>query len=381
MKNSLLLKGLEEEVYAGTADGRVVGLSHRVKEAFPDYECEPDSRNIEYTTEPYRDYDRLKAELMLLRMRLRDHLQTLGNYTLISGGSLSLGNSNRFYLSDADNPYYQYIKQAYGTNVVTASTHINIGIEDPELLLRTYRVIRMEASLFLALSACSPFLDGRVTGYHSIRWHMFPRTPELVPFFTDHAEYVKWVETQLETEAMQNIRHLWLSVRPNGRDAPYRLERLELRICDRMDDPDVLLAVTVLLESRVRQIMDDSTLDLALARWLPEGSRHEKLMALAADNEEEAARHSLDAKVRDWRSGRSVSMQSWLESMIDEVLPVAKAHGIADRLRPLMRLLSEGNTAQQWLALYENGLSVSEVIQQAMRSMSEKELERTACAC
>ena len=51
--------------------------------------------------------------------------------------------------------------------VVTASTHINVGIPDPDQLIAAYRVLRAEASMYLALTASSPFLRGKPTGAHS----------------------------------------------------------------------------------------------------------------------------------------------------------------------------------------------------------------------
>ena len=56
-----------------------------------------------------------------------------------------------------------------------------------------------------------------------------------------------WVEHQLASGAMRNERHLWTSVRPNGPRRPYDLNRVELRICDLVTDPDELLAITALL--------------------------------------------------------------------------------------------------------------------------------------
>ena len=112
-----------------------------------------------------------------------------------------------------------------------------IGTISPDTLINAYNLVRVEAPLFLALSASSPFLGGKVTGFHSTRWHMFPQTPQKVPFFTNHAHFITWTEKQLALQNMQNVRHFWTSVRPNGCDRPYRLNRLELRICDLIIDP------------------------------------------------------------------------------------------------------------------------------------------------
>jgi predicted glutamate--cysteine ligase len=114
----------------------------------------------------------------------------LGHYTIIPGSTLSTGDVKQFHRSDPSNPYHSYIEQTYGTTVVTASVHINVGIADPETLMRACRLVRVEAPLYLALSAASPFLGEQVTGFHSTRWGMFPKTPPQVPLFESHDHYI-----------------------------------------------------------------------------------------------------------------------------------------------------------------------------------------------
>ena len=185
----LLLKGLEEEVYVGTADADIAPLSHKIAADLCGFVTEPDSRNVEYTTAPYRSYRTMLDRLMTQRCRLRRYVQELGDYTLIPGSTLSLVEDDEFVISNPNNPYYRYIRDTYGTTVVTASTHINIGISDPERLIAAYRLLRAEASMYLALTANSPFLRGRPTGAHSTRWQVFPPTPPVTPFFVDHAHF------------------------------------------------------------------------------------------------------------------------------------------------------------------------------------------------
>jgi len=60
---------------------------------------------------------------------------------------------------------------------------------------------------------------------HSTRWGLFPN-PAYVPLFESHAHHIQWVEAQLAAGTMQNVRHLWVSVRPNGVRRPYELNRL-----------------------------------------------------------------------------------------------------------------------------------------------------------
>jgi predicted glutamate--cysteine ligase len=373
----LLTKGFEIEVYTGTSQGDIVGLSDKIVAALPDFMTEPDSRNVEYATEPLTNYEDLPCALLKPRQRLRAYLKQLGDYTLIPGSTLSLGGSDRFYRSNPDHPYHTFIEQTYGTHVVTASVHINVGLPNPELLIKACRLVRLEAPLYLALSAASPFLNGQPTGYHSTRWGMFPKTPAHVPLFTSHQHFIDWTEQQLVLGTMQNIRHLWSSVRPNGERRPYDLNRLELRICDLITDPLELLAVTALLELRLAQLMANPDLDpLVSSKLTPE-----ELIELTNANEEAAARHSLDGNLRHWQDGRSISARDWISGLVEEVADLAKEKGIKCFLAPIDRLLAEGNTAQRWLRDYELDQNSRAVIVSASQRMEAEELELTEKIC
>jgi predicted glutamate--cysteine ligase len=373
----VLSKGFEIEMYTGTPNGDIVGLSDRIVADLDGFVREPDSRNVEYTTEPLYCYDELLCALVRPRRQLRDYLKRQGDYTLIPGSTLSLGGSEVFRRSDPDNPYHDYIENTYGTKVVTASVHINIGISDPELLMRAIRLIRTEAPLYLALSASSPFLDGLATGYHSTRWGLFPKTPAHVPLFESHAHFIQWTEDQLKAGTMQNVRHLWSSVRPNGNERPHDLNRLELRICDLIADPIALLAVTALLEARLLQMIDNPSLDPLQMSQLSS----EDLIALTDANEDAAARHSLDAELRHWQDGRPILARDWIKEIYQEVWYMAKQMGFSCFLSPLQKILREGNAAEQWLNLQEQGLDTHSVMVAAIQGLAdqEQELEDKLC--
>ena len=371
----LLLKGFEIEMYTGTPQGDIVGLSDQIVSSLSGFVREPDSRNVEYVTPPLHQYHHLLCDLLRPRLQLREYLKRLGDYTLIPGSTLSLGGSEVFYRSDPNNPYHDYIEQTYGTSVVTASVHINLGISDPEVLMRACRLIRVEAPLYLALSASSPFVDGKATGYHSTRWGLFPQTPAYVPLFESHAHHIQWVEAQLAAGTMQNIRHLWVSVRPNGDRRPYDLNRLELRICDLVIDPLALLAICSLLEARLWQLIEDPSLDPLEKSTINATTRSEDLIALTADNEAAAARHSLDAQLRHWQDGRSILARDWISEIYQEVWAEAKQRGFSCFLSPLQKILREGNEAQRWLKMHSRGLDSRSVMIQASLAMQEQERE------
>ncbi|MEB3211367.1 MAG: glutamate--cysteine ligase [Leptolyngbyaceae bacterium] len=370
----LLTKGFEVEMYTGTSDGDIVGLSDRIVADLDGFVREPDSRNVEYTTPPFFQYERLLCELVRPRQRLRAYLKQIGDYTIIPGSTLALGGGDRFVRSDPSNPYHDYIEQTYGTKVVTASIHINVGIQDLEDLMRACRVIRVEAPLYLALSASSPFFNGDVTGNHSTRWKVFPKTPSHVPLFESHAHFVRWTEEQLVLGTMQSVRHLWSSVRPNGDRRPYCLNRLELRICDLVTDPIALLAITALLEARLMQVLSTPSIDPLTQSEFPSSTRMDDLLNLTDQNEDAAACQSLDAELRHWVDGRPILARKWIEEIYADVWAIAKAKGFGCFLSPVKKILREGNEAQRWLSLHSQGMSSQAILRQAIQRTLDTEI-------
>ena len=373
----LLCKGFEVEMYTGTPAGETVGFSDRIAANLPGFVREPDNRNVEYTTAPIGTYDRLPCALLKPRQQLRQFLKTLGNYTLLPGSTLALGDSSQFHRSDPNNPYHAYIEQTYGTDVVTASVHINIGISDPERLIQATRLLRAEAALYLALSAASPFLDGKVTGYHSTRWHLFPRTPDHVPLFLNHQHYIEWTAAQLKAGTMQNVRHLWLSVRPNGPDRPKFINRVEVRIAEMVGDPIALLAMTALMEARLWQMLRyPQQYDPLNGAFTPE-----EMADICDRNEAAAAKDSLDATLIHWQTGQEIVASEWLAQQYAEAWLTAHPMGFSCFLSPLQKILQEGNEARRWLRQVTAGATVAEVYRQAIERLAERELELAATLC
>jgi predicted glutamate--cysteine ligase len=382
MASHRLLKGFEVELFTGRGDGTVVGCSAEAAKALSGFVIEPDHRNLEYVTPPEADYGRQLALLLEPRQRLRPWLAKRG-LTLLPGSTLSLGDSSRFERSDPDHPYHAYIEATYGTRVVTASVHINLGLtpgtpfQGQDALFAGLRLLRCEAALLLALSASSPFLDGRVTGAHSQRWLQFPLTPADVPLFADHQHYVNWMQAELAAGRMQNVRHLWTSVRPNGDDRPHDLNRLEIRICDLVSDPLLLLAITAFAELRLLQLMQ------AQERWDPlqaSALSAKELARLADANDRNSARGSLDASLCHWRDGRPISCRRWIEESLETLVPLARQERIEPLLAPLERVLREGNLAMRWLAQHEAGASIAAILSAEAEAMAARERQLSAVA-
>ena len=167
------------------------------------------------------------------------------------------------------------------------------------------------------------------------------------------------MHTQLEQQQMRNVRHFWGSVRPNGPERPQQLNRVELRVCDLVSDPRDLLAITAFAELRLLQLIDRGQSEDPL--FSSELSAAE-LAELADHNDQQAALTSLDAELRHWRDGRSISARQWIQDQLQDLNAWADQQPAMAWLDRLPALLEHGNTAMQWLQRQQSGESISAIL-------------------
>lgn len=196
-----------------------------------------------------------------------------------------------------------------------------------------------------------------------------------MPLFINHAHFIEWTKQQLFLGTMQNVRHLWCSVRPNGDNRPYSLNRLELRICDLVLNPIHLLAITAILEARIFKILTDHTLDPLQQSTINHGDLETEFLKITKYNEQAVSENSLDAVLYRWQDGSKIIARDWLEELISELYPIAKTKGFACFLTPAYKILEQGNQAQQWLQQYKQGLSITEIIRHAIATVKQEETD------
>jgi len=370
MSQNNLYKGFEVELFTGSLNSHI-GVSAEIEKKFPDFVKEPDNRNVEYITTPEKDYGSLYEKLIIPRKKLRRWLNKK-ELTIIPSSTLCFEHDIQFQRSDINNLYHQFIQDHYGTAIATSSVHINVGIDDLDKLFAAIRLTRSEAALYLSLSASSPFLNNEITENHSQRWIQFPKTPSKVPFFIDHNSYIDWIEENIANKNMQNIRHFWSSIRPNGPQRPLILDRLELRICDFVHDINLLLGITAMLELRILHLFDNlNTLDPLTASIFS----LEELSEICDQNEIYAARDSLNSELIHWQDGKKIICREWIQDLLSDLSLTAEKFNMKHLLEPIHRVLEEGNQAMKWINQYKKGLSIEQIMKLTIDDMIINEQE------
>jgi len=368
MSQNNLYKGFEVELFTGSLNSHI-GVSAEIEKKFPDFVKEPDNRNVEYITTPEKDYGCLYEKLITPRKNLRKWLNTK-NLTIIPSSTLCFKHNIQFQRSDIDNNYHQFIQDSYGTSIATSSVHINIGIEDFDRLFAAIRLIRSEAALYLSISASSPFLNNKITENHSQRWIQFPKTPSKIPFFINHNDYIDWIEENIANKNMQNIRHFWSSIRPNGPQRPLILDRLELRICDFVHDVNLLLGITAMLELRILHLFENlNTLDPLTASIFS----LDHLSEICDQNEINVAKDSLNAELIHWKDGKKVNCREWIQNLLLDISFTAEKYNMKHLLKPIYKVLEEGNQSMKWINQYKKGLSIEQIMKISIEDMIRSE--------
>jgi carboxylate-amine ligase len=107
--------------------------------------------------------------------------------------------------------------------------HVHIGMPDAEACFRVMESILPWLPLVLALSANSPYLEGRDTGMLSIRAEVLGILPRhgAPPAFRDYADWERFIERMAETGLAGDYTSFWWDVRLHP-----RLGTLEVRAPD-----------------------------------------------------------------------------------------------------------------------------------------------------
>jgi len=223
-------------------------------------------------------------------------------FALAAEHGVALGATGTHALSDyrdqhiIDTEHYHRVEEglkyvAWRNN--TFSVHVHVGVQGADRAVRVCDRLRPVLPLLLALSANSPFIDGRDSGLHSGRSQTFTKSfprcgiPDVFGGWRAWADYV---ELLVRTGSIVEFTQLWWSVRPH-----HDFGTVEVRICDAQMTAGEADALAALIAACVRRAAaevdaDDAPPDLP-ARLIEE-------------NMWRAIRHGLDGRLLDLEAAR-----------------------------------------------------------------------------
>ncbi len=230
----------------------------------------------------------------------------------------------------------------------TFSLHVHVGVRDIDRAVRVCDRLREVLPLLLAISANSPYLDGRDSGLHSTRTQSFtksfPRCGIPDPFGGWRA-YREYIELLLRTHSIVEFTQVWWSVRPH-----FSFGTVEVRICDAQSTAQESEALAALMVACIAQA----------ARDLDEGLPHENLPPrLIEENMWRAIRYGLDGRLLDLRAQHEYPARDAIERLAAWTAPVRAEIGVE-------LAFPERNGAQRQRRMIEAGASRDEVFAAAV---------------
>lgn len=223
----------------------------------------------------------------------------------------------------------------------TFALHVHVGVADPENAIRVANRLRGHLPMLLALSANSPFWQGRDTGLASARTPLFSAFPRVgVPrAFADYADYAATVDRLVRCEAIPESTFLWWDVRPQP-----RFGTVEVRVMDAQTTVDETAALVALVQSIAKLEIEQGWVSPLLLDQ-PE---------VLEENRFIAARDGVDARLIDPESERRVPLRQELDRLLEACEPHAAALGCLDQLRWIEQL-ADRNGAQRQIAVAREG--------------------------
>jgi carboxylate-amine ligase len=235
----------------------------------------------------------------------------------------------------------------------TFSLHVHLGITGIDRAIRVCDRLRPVLPLLLAVSANSPFLDGRDTGLHSARTQSFTKSfPRCgVPdAFGGWEAYREYIEFLVRTRSIVEFTQVWWSVRPH-----FSFGTVEVRICDVQATAQESDALAGLMVACIAQAARDIDEGVPFADPAPR---------LVEENMWRAIRFGMDGKLIDLERGEEQPARAAIDGLLAWTAPV-RAELAIDVAFP------ERNGAQRQRERIDEGATREEVFAASVKETRE----------
>jgi carboxylate-amine ligase len=290
----------------------------------------------------------------------RDHRRRL--FALAAVHGVALGSTGTHPWADyrrqriIDTEHYRRVEDglkyvAWRNN--TFSLHVHVGVRGADRAVRVCDRLRPVLPLLLAISADSPFVDGRDSGLHTVRTQTFTKSfPRCgVPdAFGGWQAFRDYLDLLIRTRSIVEYTQVWWSVRPH-----LSFGTVEVRICDAQATAAEAEALASLIVGAVLQAARDVDEGVPFVDPAPR---------LVEENMWRAIRHGLDGRLIDLERAEERPAQEAVERLLAWTAPVRGELGIDVALPEL-------NGAQRQRRLIEAGASIEDVFAATVRETRE----------
>jgi carboxylate-amine ligase len=245
-----------------------------------------------------------------------------------------------------DTEHYRHVQDAlqyvaWRNN--TFSVHVHVGVHGAERAVRVCDRLRPVMPELLAISANSPFLDGRHSGLHSARTQIFTKSfprcgiPDAFGGWRAYADYIDFL---VRTNTIMEFTQVWWSVRPH-----HSYGTVEMRICDAQTSADDSTALAALITACIAQAAMDHD------EGVPFDDPPDRMIE---ENFWRAIRYGLDGKLIDLDRAEEYPAPAVRDRLLAWTAPARSALGIDVAL-------PEENGAQRQKRALAEGATMNDV--------------------
>ncbi len=243
----------------------------------------------------------------------------------------------------------------------TFSLHVHVGVRGADRAVEVCDRLRPIAPVLLALSANSPYLDGRDAGLHSARTQVFTKSfPRcgIPDHYGSWASYRDYIDLLLRTRSIVEYTQVWWSLRPH-----FGFGTVEVRICDAQSTAPESDALAALIVTCVAQAARDAD------EGRPSDPQPRRLLE---ENLWRAIRYGRDGRLVDFAAGRELEAEEALERLLAWCEPARGELGLEVSLPEL-------NGAQRQRRMIDTGADAPEVYAVSVRETRDTYAAQAVC--
>lgn len=339
--------GIEEEYFLadaatrGTPRRRVAAFHAAAQARLPAAERELLQCQIEVSTAPSTSVGSAGEALGALRAGLAEIGRDHGVLVLAAGTHPVVRWSRQSQTQKGRYDEIMAMTGITGRRSVVCGMHVHVEVPRPEARVDLMNRLLPAMPLLLALSASSPFWQGRATGMAAYRLSVFGEMPRsgLPDLFDGAEDYARYVDAMVRAGSIEDASFLWWTLRPS-----IRYPTLELRIADSC----TLLAHTLAIAALYRCLVRLADRRPEWNRGLTGASR-----ALVTENLWRAQRDGVRAELIDVATGQAQPFAACLDAALAAVAEDADALGCAREAAAAREIIEGGTSADRQVAAFD----------------------------
>ncbi len=279
--------------------------------------------------------------------------------------NLSLGSTGTHPLADyrerliTPSPRYEQLtdrNQWIIRRMAVYGMHVHVGMRDGDTCIRNNYFFMHMVPHIMALSASSPFWQGKDTGLSACR----PTTYEALPtagmpyMVKDWEGFQKLYRFLVKSRSIESMKDLWWDLRPSP-----HYGTLELRFCDQPATLFEIEAIVAFIHLLAHWFMDHesewTTSHAPLKQWI------------IRENKWRTLRYGLDADIVITKTGKTKSLRKDILDWTDLLATYATQLNYKDQISMIREIVLKGNSSQRQQRVFRNTNDLDAIIRHNVR--------------